>query len=481
MKRTKIIATLGPATNNKQSLTRILEEGVDVIRLNGSHYRSHENIKKDVELIRQTAAEINRNTAIFFDLQGPKIRVGTFENDGVILETGQDFVIKGEKDIIGDSNHCGLTTPEIIKDLNEGEPIFIDDGNIRLFIESISDNKVNCKVTQGGKVSNHKGVNLPLSNISVSAITDKDNNDIKAAVDNEVDYIALSFVSNADDVKQLRGILNQHNAPDIGIISKIERRSAVENVVDIIEVSDIIMVARGDLGVEVGLEKVPEIQKRTIRECNRLTTPVIVATQMLESMVTKPTATRAEVSDIANAIYDRCDSVMLSAETAVGDFPIEVVQSMRRICEASDKHLAELKKSKYSQVKRVFQVKSAATTFCKAADQISEEINADVMIAFTSSGNTALISSKLNPSIPIIAPTDNIKVVRKMALYRGVIPMLMKEKFTEIQSWGSMIQLALDDAKSHNYVQVGNLAIVTAGYPLGRPGGTNSIRMIEVQ
>ncbi len=481
MKRTKIIATLGPSTNNKDILKRILQEGVDVIRLNGSHYRAKENVKKDIDLVRETAAELNKHTAIFFDLQGPKIRVGKFEKDGAILETGQMFSIKSDKDIIGTSNFCGLTTPEIIKDLNEGEPIFIDDGNIRLFIESISNGTLNCRVTQGGKVSNHKGVNLPLSKISVSAITEKDKEDIATSIEYGVDFIALSFVSKVEDVNELRKLIEDSNAPNIGIISKIERRTAVENVIEIAEASDVIMVARGDLGVEVGLEKVPEIQKRTIRECNRLTTPVIVATQMLESMVSKPTATRAEVSDIANAIYDRCDSVMLSAETAVGDFPVEVVQSMRRICEASDSHLAELKKSKYSQVKRVFQIKSAATTFCKAADQISEEINANVMIAFTSSGNTALISSKLNPSIPIIAPTDNLNVVRRMALYRGVIPMLMPKKFVDIGSWGAMIQISLEDAKSHNFVQKGDVAIITAGYPLGRPGGTNSIRMIEVQ
>jgi len=481
MKRTKIIATLGPATNNKEVLKKILQEGVDVIRLNGSHYRSKDNIKQDVELVRETANELNKHTAIFFDLQGPKIRIGKFEKDGVILETGQSFIIRSDKNVMGTVDYCGLTTPEIIHDLNDGEPVFIDDGNVRLLIESIQNGDLHCRVTQGGKISNHKGVNLPLSNISVSAITEKDKQDVQTAIEYGVDYIALSFVSVADDVKELREIIHSSKAPHIGIISKIERRSAVENVIEIAEASDVVMVARGDLGVEVGLEKVPEIQKRTIRECNRLSTPVIVATQMLESMVTKPTATRAEVSDIANAIYDRCDSVMLSAETAVGDFPVDVVQTMRRICEASDKHLAELKKSKYSQVKRVFQIKSAATTFCKAADQISEEINADVMIAFTSSGTTALISSKLNPSIPIIAPADNIHIVRKMALYRGVIPILMPKKFTDISSWGVMIQMSLDDAKSLGYVKAGDLAIITAGYPLGRPGGTNSIRMIEVQ
>ena len=481
MKRTKIIATLGPATNNEETLSKILLEGVDVIRLNGSHYRNPENIKSDIELVRSTAEKVNKHTAIFFDLQGPKIRIGKFEKEGAILETGQSFLIKPDSELIGNANECGVTTPDILKDLNQGEPVFIDDGNIRLFIESIQDGVLHCKVTQGGKVSSHKGMNLPLSKISVSAITEKDEEDILSAVKYGVDYIALSFVSEAKDVLDLKARLKANNAEHIGVISKIERRSAVDNVIEIVEASDVVMVARGDLGVEVGLEKVPEIQKRTIRECNRLTTPVIVATQMLESMVTKPTATRAEVSDIANAIYDRCESVMLSAETAVGDFPVEVVQSMRRICEASDKHLAELKKSKYSQVKRVFQVKSAATTFCKAADQISEETNADVMIAFTSSGTTALISSKLNPSIPIIAPTDNIEVIRRMALYRGVIPMLMKKKFTDIQSWGSMIKMALEDAKDLNLVNVGDLAIVTAGYPLGRPGGTNSIRMIEVQ
>jgi pyruvate kinase len=481
MKRTKIIATLGPATNSPEVLKRIFLEGVDVIRLNGSHYRDKTAIKNDIDLIRRVSDMLNKNTAIFFDLQGPKIRVSTFENDGAILETGQMFSIKPDKSLLGNSNFCTLTTPEIVSDLNEGEPIFIDDGNIRLFIESISDEAINCRVTQGGKISNYKGVNLPLSKISVSAITEKDKQDIQTAIEYGVDYIALSFVSQASDVHELRSIIDASTAPHIGIISKIERRSAVENVVEIIEASDIIMVARGDLGVEIGLEKVPEIQKRTIRECNRLSTPVIVATQMLESMVTKPTATRAEVSDVANAIYDRCDSVMLSAETAVGDFPVEVVQTMRRICEASDKHLAELKQSKYSQVKRVFEVKSAATIFCKAADQISEEINANVMIAFTSSGTTALISSKLNPSVPIIAPTDNLNIVRKMALYRGVIPLLMKNKFVDIASWGAMIQMSLEDAKKLGYVKKGDIAIITAGYPLGCPGGTNSIRMIEVQ
>ena len=275
-------------------------------------------------------------------------------------------------------------------------------------------------------------MNLPQSNIKVSAITEKDKEDIAIAIDNDVDYIALSFVSKADDVLELRSMI-EASGKNIAIISKIERKLAVANVVDIIGVSDIIMVARGDLGVEIGLEKVPEIQKTTIRECNRLITPVIVATQMLESMVTKPTATRAEVSDIANAIYDRCDAVMLSAETAVGDFPKEVVQTMTHICKESDNHLAELKRSKYSQVKRVFDKKSKASTFCKAADQISEEVSANALIAFTSSGNTAKIASKLNPSIPIIAPTDSIEVAQKMTLYRGVIPLLMKEKFVDIK------------------------------------------------
>jgi pyruvate kinase len=481
MKRTKIIATLGPVSNNEAVLGDLLRNGVDVIRLNGSHYRNNKDIQSDVALIRRVSAALNRHTAIFFDLQGPKIRVGSFEKDGVILVTGQSFLIKKAPDVVGTSDYCGLTTPNIIADLHPGEPVFIDDGNIRLIIDRVDDEGAHCTVQQGGKINHHKGVNLPSSTISVSAITEKDEADIVTAIACEVDYIALSFVSTADDVRALRQcITSQTNSP-IGVISKIERSSAVDNLYDIIEASDVVMVARGDLGVEIGLERVPEIQKRIIRECNRLTTPVIVATQMLESMVTKPTATRAEVSDVANAIYDRCDSVMLSAETAVGDFPIDVVQTMRHICEATDAHLAELKKSKYSQVKRIFQNKSDATIFCKAADQIGEETNASVMIAFTSSGTTALISSKLNPSIPIIAPTDNPYIARKMALYRGVVPLLIQESFQNIKSWGEMIQMALDSAKTLGMVHSGDLAIITAGYPLGRSGGTNSIRMIHVQ
>ena len=280
MKRTKIIATLGPATNNEATLKTMLQAGVDVIRLNGSHYRSQEAIQDDIALVRSVSDAIQKNVAIFFDLQGPKIRVGTFENDGVILVTGQSFIISSDPTIVGTTHHCGLTTPDIIRDLNPGEPIYIDDGNIRLTIDDIQSGDAHCTVLQGGKISNHKGVNLPISNISVSAITDKDRQDVQTAIQNGVDYIALSFVSNADNVHELREMIHASPLPNIGIISKIERRSAVDNLTDIIEASDVIMVARGDLGVEVGLEQVPEIQKKTIRECNRYTTPVALHHQV---------------------------------------------------------------------------------------------------------------------------------------------------------------------------------------------------------
>lgn len=481
MKRTKIIATLGPASNKKEVLSQLLQDGVDVIRLNGSHYRDNQSVESDIKLIRVVSKSIQKPVGIFFDLQGPKIRVATFKKNGVILKTGQAFTIKNDPGLIGTHEMCTLTTPHIINDLQIGDTIFIDDGNIRLEITSKSAKSVVCNVLQGGKVSNHKGVNLPKSTISVSAITEKDMHDVKVAVQNGVDYIALSFVSHPEDVRQLRQIMTTVGDSSIGIISKIERHSAIEHLSEIIDESDAIMVARGDLGVEIGLEKVPEVQKMIIRECNKRITPVIVATQMLESMVTKPTATRAEVSDVANAICDRCDAVMLSAETAVGEFPIEVVQTMRKICEESDDYVSELKSSRYAQVKRVFETKTHATTFCKAADQISEEISATIMVAFTSSGTTPLTSSKLNPSIPILAPSDNERIIQKMTLLRAVIPLKMKQPFSSIESWGEMIRIALDDAKNLAIVEPGDIAVVTAGYPIGHSGGTNSIRMIVVR
>jgi len=368
----------------------------------------------------------------------------------------------------------------LISDLEVGHHLFIDDGNIRLEVTTKAPNEVVCNVIRGGKVSNNKGINLPMTKTSIPTLTEKDLRDLKVAVDNQLEYVAHSFVSTADDVKLLKKHIETMGGVDIGVIAKIERKAAVDNIISIIKNVDVVMVARGDLGVEIGIENVPEAQKLIISEASLLIKPVIVATQMLESMVEKKLATRAEVSDVANAIYDRCDAVMLSGETATGIDPANAVAMMRTICVATDQSLTARKKNKFSQVKRVFEEKTMATSFCKAADAIADENDADVILAFTSSGNTPLISSKLSPSIPIIAPTDSIHVLKKMQMYRGVIPIMMPQPFSEIKSWARMIDVAIRYAKMQGLMEVGDKVVITAGFPIGQPGGTNSIRMVIV-
>ena len=302
----------------------------------------------------------------------------------------------------------------------------------------------------------------------------------KVAVANDLEYIALSFVSDERDIKSFREYLDSIGGEKIKIIAKVERQQAIDNIIPIIDVADAIMVARGDMGVEIGVEKVPKTQKMIIRESNRRIKPVIVATQMLESMINSNTATRAEVSDVANAIYDGCDAVMLSGETAVGENPENVIHVMKNICEASDKHMVEIKKEDQISKNYFFQ-KTRATSFCKAADQIAEENRARAIMAFTSSGNTPLIASKLNSVFPIIAPTDDENVFRSMSIFRGVIPMMMPKNFKDIARWTNMIDIAVKKAKSIGWVNKGDTLVVTAGIPLGQSNGINSIRIITVK
>ncbi|MBT5855018.1 pyruvate kinase [bacterium] len=480
-KRTKIIATLGPASNQPEVLSSMIDEGVNVIRLNASHYREANDIRKDVAMIRKVADEKDVILGMFLDLQGPKIRIGSFK-DGqkITLEQGDTFILTADDTFQGTQEKVSVTYPELIKDLQVGHHLFVDDGNVRLDVVAKSDMEATCTVAVGGVISDHKGMNLPVTKLSLPALTPKDLEDAEVGVECSIDFLAMSFVSNADEVNGLRQFLADRDASHIHIISKIERSTAVDAIDDIVLASDVVMVARGDLGVEIGIEKVPEVQKLIIRTANRHIRPVIVATHMLESMITKKVATRAEVSDVANAIYDRCDAVMLSGETAVGVDPANAIAVMRRICEATDAHKAEIKHMRYSQVRRVFEMTSQATSFCKAADQICDENDADMMIAFTSSGNTALIASKLNPVVPIIASSDDDHVCRRLSMYRGVIPLKLPKPFSKIPGWSEMIDLAVDDAKRRELLKTGDLVVITAGYPIGRPGGTNSIRMMEV-
>ncbi len=476
-RKTKIIATLGPASESKAVLLDMLSAGVDAIRLNASHGADPQDIQQKTALIRACAKQTHKHVAIFLDLQGPKIRVGKFKDNKTVLQAGATFVLTTDP-VLGDSTRASVTYTGFANDVQPGEVLFVDDGKIELRVESKKGSEVVCSVIRGGLISNSKGINLPDTVITLSALTDKDKQDVKVAVDNQLDYVALSFVSSGEDIRELRQLLDTLGGTSIGILAKIERQKAVDNLYDIVAQSDGVMVARGDLGVEIGLSHVPKVQKMIIRAANQHLKPVLVATQMLESMIQSETATRAEVSDVANAIYDRCDAVMLSGETAMGINPANVIRTMVSICEATDRHMAELKRERGP--KHIsFATNTVATSCCKAADWVASENDAKIIMAFTSSGNTPLIASKLNPSIPIIAPTDSDGICQKMSLYRGVTPILLHKKYEHIHRWTDMIHLAIKDAKSLGIVGYGDKVVVIAGIPIGQ-SGINSIRVVTV-
>ena len=478
-KRTKIIATMGPVSENAKTALELIKAGVDVFRFNASHESNPSVIKNRVQLIRKAAAKMNKGVGIFMDLQGPKIRIGKFKNEFVTLQTGDTFTITS-KNILGTPNIVSVNYPGLVKDVKINDILYIDDGKIRLSVYKKNSTEIFCKILQGGKICDHKGINLPMTDIKLAAVTEKDKKDALLAIKNKMQFVALSFVGKKEDITMLRTHLDEHGGQNIKIIAKIERPSAVTNLIEIVQAADIIMVARGDLGIEINEYNVPHIQKMIIQEAKKQIKPVIVATQMLESMTNSRAATRAEVSDVANAIYDYCDAVMLSGETAVGIDPGNVVRTMSNICIVTDEDIAKIKKQKYVILKHIFNQKNKAISCCIAADQIADELKAKALIAFTSSGATASIASKLNPAIPIIAPTDNENIYHAMSILRGVIPLKISKKFIGIPKWTEMINLAVKNAKQQKLIKKGDLIVVTAGIPIGEPGGTNSIRIIEV-
>ncbi|NDD66390.1 pyruvate kinase [bacterium] len=475
-RRTKIIATLGPASDSSSVLDGMIRAGVNVIRVNASHFTDPQRIIEAVANIRSVAESAGAVVGVMLDLQGPKIRIGKVKDNKITLHVGDRLDVSTLPGV-GHETWLGVSYPHFATDVKPDEVFYIDDGKIQLRVLTTDGTSAHCEVLMGGVVSNHKGVNLPNTMMSMSSLTDKDLADVKAGMVAGVDYVALSFVSRPHDVFELRAELGKSALRDIKIISKIERKVALDHIQGIVEASDGIMVARGDLGVEIGVANVPKAQKMIIREANRHIKPVIVATQMLESMINGRTATRAEVSDVANAIYDQCDAVMLSAETAVGIDPVNVIETMATICMATDQDMAQMKQTHATHL-TPFASHSAATSICVAADQIANENNASVILAFTSSGNTPLIASKLNPMLPIIAPTDDPDVLQRMALYRGVIPMMMPKAFKDIHRWTDMITLAIHQAILHRFLSKGNTVVVTAGIPIGQSNGINSIRIV---
>ncbi|MEO5664808.1 MAG: pyruvate kinase [Nocardioides sp.] len=464
MRRAKIVCTLGPAVSSPEAIRELVDAGMDVARLNMSHgeYADHE---RAYHLVRKASDESGHGVGIFADLQGPKIRLGQFADGPVKLKKGATFTIT-TRDILGDVDQSGTTYAGLPGDVKVGDPLLIDDGKVRLRVTAVEGTDVVTEVIVAGKVSNHKGINLPGVAVSVPALSEKDTADLRWALNLGVDFIALSFVRSADDAEDVRAIMREEGI-FVPIIAKIEKPQAIENIDEIVDAFDGLMVARGDLGVECPLEDVPIHQKRIIDKARRNAKPVIVATQMLESMISAPAPTRAEASDVANAVLDGADAVMLSGETSVGEYPIIAVQTMARIVASTEDH-------GLSHMAAVtWQPHTRGGIIAKAAAEVAEAVGAVFLVAFTVSGDSAKRLSRYRGPIPILAFTPEARTRSQLALTWGV------ETFqgAEVEHTDEMVR-QVDEALIHiGRVKEGDLVVIIAGSPPGIPGSTNALRI----
>ena len=469
LRRTKIVATLGPACSDPKVLDKMIEAGVDVVRLNFSHGTPEEHIQR-AELVRSLAKTRGRAVGVLVDLQGPKIRIGKFKDGKITLNPGDTFLLDIDCEL-GDQTRVGLDYKDLIYDVSRGATLLLDDGRIEMWVEDVKDGIVTCKVVQGGTLSNNKGINRKGGGLSAAALTDKDIEDIKTAALLKADYLAVSFPRSAADVQQAREILQAHGGK-AWIVSKIERAEAIEALDSILNASDAIMVARGDLGVEVGDAAVPALQKRMIRMAREKNKIAITATQMMESMISSPIPTRAEVSDVANAVLDGTDAVMLSAETAAGQFPVEAIAAMNRVCVEAEKEIETPQFGfKHADILRVDEAiaKSAAFT--------ALHLNVKAIAAMTQSGSTALWISRISTHVPIYALTPEVETRRKVTLYRGVYPVNFKPSSHDRDQ---LLIEAEDELRRRGAVRNGDLILLTIGEPIGRSGGTNTMKIVRV-
>ncbi|NMA87513.1 MAG: pyruvate kinase [Tissierellia bacterium] len=470
MKKTKIVCTIGPAVD-ENIMRQLFKEGLNVVRLNFSH-GSYEEHKERIDMVKRLREEMDLPIAIMLDTKGPEIRLGNFR-ESIELKDGDIFTLT-TKDIIGDNKKVSVTYENLAKDVKKGDRILIDDGLIEMVIEKIvNDEDIVCKVLNGGTLSDHKGVNVPNVAINLPAITKKDISDIIFGIENDIDFVAASFIRKAEDVLEIRRILEENNGADIHIISKIENQEGVDNIEEIIEASDGIMVARGDLGVEILTEEIPLIQKEIIKKCNIAGKPVITATQMLDSMMRNPRPTRAEVTDVANAILDGSDAIMLSGETAVGKYPVESVKTMYKIATKTEDSLDYKEILKYKSNGKDI---STTNAIGKATCTTAEDLEANAIVTATSSGYTSKAISKFRPRAPIIAATTSKKVMRKLSLVWGVYPVLsIKSTNTD-----EVIERSINSALEEGYINEGDLIVITAGIPVGVSGTTNLIKVHTV-
>lgn len=471
MRKTKIVCTIGPASESLDNLKKLIEAGMNVARLNFSHGDFEEHGGR-IHNIRLASKELGKTVAILLDTKGPEIRLGKLKEEPIELEQG-DSIILTTDEIVGDRERVSVSYKGLAGDVRPGSSILIDDGLIGLTVTEVRGSDIHCRIVNSGPIKSRKGVNVPKDKISLPGMTEKDAADIVFGIEQGIDFIAASFVRKAQDVLEIRELLNKHNASHIQIISKIENEEGVQNLDEILEVSDGLMVARGDLGVEIPAEEVPLVQKRMIQKCNFAGKPVITATQMLDSMQRNPRPTRAEASDVANAIFDGTDAIMLSGETAAGKYPVESVQTMSRIAERAEAAL---------QYREILNKQSTAqqTTVTEAISQAvansALDLNAKAIITPTESGFTARMVSKYRPKCPIIAVTPNEGVMRRMCLVWGVLPV----RSEKAETTDSMIEMAVESGVGAGYVHPGDLVVITAGVPVGRSGTTNLIKVHQV-
>lgn len=472
MKRTKIVSTIGPASETPEMLTALMENGMNVCRLNFSHGDHEEHLVR-INNIKQVRDRLGKHTAIMLDTKGPEIRIGKFKDGMTVnLKSGDKFTLTS-RDIIGDETIVSVSYADLPKDLVPGNRVLIDDGLVEFVVDEIDGTEIHTTVVNYGELKDRKGLNAPSIKINLPALTDKDISDIKFGVENGIDFIAASFIRKADDVLAIRKVLEECGGESVQIISKIESEEGVENLDSIIEVSDAIMVARGDLGVEVSNEKVPLVQKDMIRKCNLLGKPVITATQMLDSMIRNPRPTRAEVNDVANAILDGSDAIMLSGETAAGKYPLQAVETMKRIALHIETSI-DFKKAVESRKEWI--ESDPTNAISNSVSRIAEQLNANAIVAATTSGATARAISKFRPEAPIIATTHNIDVARKLSLVWGVEAITTKK----IEQTDELIDNSISEALKAEYVHEGDLIILSAGIPVSTPGSTNMIKVHTV-
>ncbi len=470
LRKTKIICTIGPACDSEVMLRSMIEAGMNVARLNFSH-GSHESHKVNVDKIKKIRQEMGVPVALLLDTKGPEVRTGSFPQV-VMLEEGTSVVIRHD-DIEGSAQEFSCSYKDLARDLHPGSMVLIDDGLVEMRVESIRGLDVHCRVMNGGPVSSHKSINLPETELGLPALTERDVEDIRFAVENDMDFIAASFIRKAQDVLDIKNLLEKLGGQSINVIAKIENREGVNNFEEILKVADGIMVARGDLGVEIPTHEVPSIQKRLIRSCYREGKPCITATQMLDSMIRNPRPTRAEASDVANAILDGTSTIMLSGETAAGKYPLEAVAMMDKIASYTEEHSnywAEFEKQKLPVSP------SVANAVSHACCLTAKDLKAKAIIAVTHSGRTARLLSRFRPASPIIATTVSVKAFYQLALSWGVIPYIVDEK----SNTDEVFEVAKNKALESGLVSNGDIVVISGGTPVGMSGTTNTLKVQNI-